>query len=446
MIRVLIIDDEPNVREGLKEALSPDRYSVETAPDAEAGLRKIGREHYSLIVTDLRMPGAADGFDVLREAKERDPATAVIVITAYGTIEGAVEAMKLGAQDFLSKPVDIKHFRVLVEKAVSNRNVAIENRELRARLKLERGGQTILAGSPSMRRVLETLLQVAPSGATVLLQGESGTGKELAARAIHENSPRRDRAFVTINCGALPESLFESEVFGHEAGAFTGASGLRKGVFEQADGGTLFLDEVTEIPLKNQVDLLRVLQEGEIRRVGSDQTRKVDVRIVAATNREPKELVAEGRFREDLYYRLSVIPVVLPPLRERREDIPPLCELFLKEFSLRYEKRPKSLTPSAVEILTAYYWPGNIRQLRNKMERLVITCPGDTITARDLPGELKASPRPPTYNLADNVSRVERDVIEQALEEVGGRREKAAELLGVSLRTLQYKIKKLGIL
>jgi two-component system NtrC family response regulator len=445
LIRVLIIDDEPNVREGLKEALSTSDYAVETAPDGEAGLRRIRRESYSLVVTDLRMPGSADGFDVLREAKARDPATAVIVITAHGTVEGAVEAMKLGAQDFLSKPIDIKHFRVLVEKAVANRDVVLENRELRARLKLNGGGRTILAGSPAMRRALEVLLQAAPSDATVLLQGESGTGKELAARAIHENSARRDKAFVTINCGALPESLFESEVFGHEAGAFTGAAGPRRGVFEQADGGTLFLDEVTEIPEKNQVDLLRAIQEGEIRRVGSDQTRKVDVRIVAATNRDARALVSEGKLREDLFYRLSVIPLVLPPLRERREDITPLCEVFLKEYCLRYEKRAKSLTPAAAETLAAYGWPGNIRQLRNMMERLVITVPGDLIGARDLPGELKATPRPPTYNLADNVDRVERDVIEQALEEVDGHRERAADLLGVSVRTLQYKLKRLGL-
>lgn len=444
-VKILIVDDEVNVRDGLREAIDSVDFEIDTAADGEAALRKIRREAFHVIVTDLRMPGAVDGFDVLREARERDPDTPVIVITAHGTVDGAVEAMKMGAQDFLAKPLDIKHFRVLVQKAVANLSVVLENRELRARLKLQQGGQVILANSAPMRRVLDTVMQVAPSHATVLLQGESGTGKELAARAIHENSPRKDRPFVTINCGALPETLFESEVFGHEAGAFTGAAHQKKGVFEQADGGSLFLDEITEIPEKNQVDLLRAIQEGEVRRVGSDKPVKVDVRIIAATNRDAKALVAEGKFREDLYYRLSVIPILLPPLRERRDDIPALTELFLKEFSFAYGKRPKTLTASATEILCSYYWPGNIRQLRNMMERLVITCPGETIAARDLPGEIRVTSRPATLNLNENIQRVERDVISRALEEVDGHREKAAELLGISVRTLQYKLRDLKL-
>lgn len=439
--KILIIDDEPNVRGGLKEAIDVPEFQIDTASDGESALRKMRREHYHIVVTDLRMPGAVDGFDVLREAKQRDPDTPVIVITAHGTIEGAVEAMKMGAQDFLPKPLDIKHFRVLVQKAVAGLSIVLENRELRARLRLERGGQVILASSAAMRRVLDTLMQVAPSQATVLLQGESGTGKELAARAVHEHSPRREKPFITVNCGALPESLFESEVFGHEVGAFTGATQAKRGVFEQADGGTLFLDEITEIPEKNQVDLLRAIQEGEIRRVGSDRPAKVDVRLIAATNRDLKTLVGEGKFREDLYYRLSVIPITLPPLRERREDIPALAEIFLKEFALVYGKRPKSLTPAAVESLCTYYWPGNIRQLRNMIERLVITCPSETIAAKDLPPEIRSAPRPPTFKLRENLDRVEREIIQRALEEMDGHREKAAELLGISVRTLHYKLK-----
>jgi len=250
---------------------------------------------------------------------------------------------------------------------------------------------------------------------------------------------------VTINCGALPETLFESEVFGHEAGAFTGALHPKKGVFEQADGGTLFLDEITEIPEKNQVDLLRAIQEGEIRRVGSDHPIKVDVRIIAATNKDTKVLVSEGKFREDLYYRLSVIPITIPPLRDRREDIPALAEVFLKELALSYRRRPKSLTPSAVEILCSYYWPGNIRQLRNVIERLIITSPGDTIAAKDLPQEIRSTDRPPTLNLSENLDRLERDIIQRALGEVEGHREKAAEILGISVRTLQYKLKQLKL-
>jgi two-component system NtrC family response regulator len=353
--------------------------------------------------------------------------------------------MKMGAMDFLAKPLDIKHFRVLVQKAVANLTVVLENRELRARLKVREGGQVILANSAPMRRVLDTLIQVAPSHATVLLQGESGTGKELAARAIHEHSPRRTHPFVSINCGALPETLFESEVFGHEAGSFTGAAQQKKGVFEQADGGTLFLDEITEIPEKNQVDLLRAIQEGEVRRVGSDRPVKVEVRIVAATNRDAKALVSEGKFREDLYYRLSVIPIQLPPLRERREDIPTLMDLFLKEFSLAYGKKPKTLTAPATEVLCSYYWPGNIRQLRNMMERLVITAPGEMIAARDLPAEIRSVSRPSTLNLVENVQRVERDMINRALQEVDGHREKAADLLGISIRTLHYKLRELKL-
>ncbi|MBI3855195.1 MAG: sigma-54-dependent Fis family transcriptional regulator [Planctomycetes bacterium] len=444
-VKILIVDDEPNVRNGLKEAIDVPEYDIDTVPDGESALRRLGRDKYDVVVTDLRMPGAVDGFDVLREARQRDPDTAVIVITAHGTLEGAVEAMKMGAQDFLPKPLDIKHFRVLIQKAVANLNIVLENRELRARLKLQQGGQVILATSAAMRRVLDALIQVAPSHATVLLQGESGTGKELAARVLHEHSPRKEKPFVTINCGALPETLFESEMFGHEAGAFTGASHSKKGVFEQADGGTLFLDEITEIPEKNQVDLLRAIQEGEIRKVGSDHPLKIDVRIIAATNRDAKALVAEGKFREDLYYRLSVIPIAMPPLRERREDIPPLTELFMKEFALAYGKRPKALTPSAVETLCSYYWPGNIRQLRNMIERLVITCPGDMIAAKDLPPEIRSTPRPPTLKLSDNLERVEREVIARALDEVDGHREKAAEILGISIRTLHYKLKQLKL-
>ncbi len=444
-IRILIVDDEPHVRDGLKEAIETPEHDIDTVPDGEAALRKLRRESYHVVVTDLRMPGAVDGFEILRTVRDKDPDTPVIMITAHGTVEGAVEALKMGAMDFLAKPLDIKHFRILVQKAIANLSVLLENRDLRARLKVQESGQVILANSAPMRKVLDMLLQVAPSHATVLLQGESGTGKELAARAIHENSPQRERPFVSINCGALPESLFESEMFGHEAGAFTGAAHQKKGVFEQANGGTLFLDEITEIPEKNQVDLLRAIQEGEIRRVGSDHPIKVDVRIVAATNKDAKGLVAEGKFREDLYYRLSVIPILIPPLRERREDIPPLADSFLKEFALAYGKKPKTLTPSAIEALNGYFWPGNIRQLRNLAERLVITCPGETIAARDLPAEVRSAPRPSTLNLEENVQRVEREVISRALEEVDGHRGKAADLLGISVRTLQYKLRELRL-
>ncbi len=444
-VRILIVDDEPNVRNGLREAIDAPEFEIETAEDGESALRRIRRNPFNIVITDLRMPGAVDGFDVLREVRERDPDTAVIMITAHGNIDGAVEAMKMGAMDFLAKPLDIKHIRVLVQKAVAGLKVLMENRELRDRLKLQRGGRVMLAHSAAMRKVLNTLVQVAPSHATILLQGESGTGKELAARAIHDQSPRKERPFVSINCGALPETLFESEVFGHEAGAFTGAVHQKKGVFEQADGGTLFLDEITEIPAKNQVDLLRALQEGEIRRIGSDRPIKVDVRIIAATNRDARVLLAEGTFREDLYYRLSVVPILLPPLRERREDIPALLDHFLKEFALIYGKKPKILTGPAAEILCSYYWPGNIRQLRNLMERLVITSPGETIAARDLPGEIRSTPRPATLNLEENLQRVERDVIHRALEEVEGHRGKAAELLGISIRSLHYKMKELKL-
>lgn len=444
-VKILIVDDETNVREGLREALALPEFDIDTAQDGDSALRKIRRECYHIVVTDLRMPGAVDGFDLLKEARERDPDTSVIVITAHGTIDGAVEAMKMGANDFLAKPLDIKHVRVLIQKAVANLSVVLENRALRERLKLQQGGQVILANSVGMRKVLDTLMQVAPSHATILLQGESGTGKELAARAIHEHSFRKDRPFVTINCGALPESLFESEMFGHEAGAFTGATHQKRGVYEQADGGTLFLDEITEIPEKNQVDLLRAIQEGEIRRVGSVSPTRIDVRIVAATNRDAKALVADGKFREDLYYRLSVIPIFIPPLRERREDLPALCELFLKEFSLVYGKRPKTLTASALEMICSYYWPGNIRQLRNMMERLVITVQGDAIAARDLPTEIRSIPRPSTLKLSENVERVEREIISRALDEVEGHRERAAHLLGISLRTLHYKMKELKL-
>ncbi|OHB77311.1 MAG: hypothetical protein A2Z34_00225 [Planctomycetes bacterium RBG_16_59_8] len=443
--RILIVDDEVNLRQGLIDAIESPEFQVDSVDCGEAAIQRLRRQAYHVVVTDLRMPGALDGYDVLKEAKGRDADSHVIMITAYGTIDGAVEAMKMGAYDFITKPIDIKHFRVLIQKAIGNVGLILENRELKKRLRVRETLCEIVSHSATMKRVMETVMQVSPTSATVLIQGESGTGKEVVARAIHENGNNRGKPFITVNCGALPETLFESEMFGHEAGSFTGAIHQKKGVFELSHGGTLLLDEVTEISEKNQVDLLRAIQEGEITRVGGVKTIKVDARIIATTNKHIPKLVAERAFREDLFYRLNVIPLVIPPLRERKEDIPVLTETFLRDFALIHAAPTKTFSPDAMNVLADYPWPGNIRQLRNVVERLVLTSRGEKIDVGDLPLEIAAPERPQTYRLTDNVKRLEREIIQRALAESGNRREKAAQLLGISLRNLHYKLRQHGL-
>jgi two-component system NtrC family response regulator len=446
--RILIVDDEPNIRSGLAKGLAGEVDLVETASSVSEALEKFESGNFQLVITDVRMPGELDGLDLVSLVQRRKPDTTTIVITAHGTVETAVEAMKRGAFDFIMKPVDLNLIRQQVAKAVEHHRLRYENLELRNKLAAAGEISGIIGNCGVLHDVLEQIRQVAPTDATVLIHGESGTGKELMARAIHDLSSRVGGPFIAMNLGALPESLLESELFGHEKGSFTGASRQKPGCFEQAAGGTLFLDEITEIPPKSQVDLLRVLETGYFTRVGGEQVLRSDARIISATNRDIQELVAEGEFREDLYYRLNIIPIEVPPLRSRREDIPLLIKHFLDHFCMRHDRSPKIVDVEAMKLLTEAPWPGNIRQLRNMVERLVVTSTSDLIQIKDLPAELaKMSKDPLTARgtLAEIAEAAEKIGIKNALIENDFHREQTAKSLGISVRTLHYKMNRYNL-
>ncbi|HEU4685052.1 MAG TPA: sigma-54 dependent transcriptional regulator [Nitrospira sp.] len=445
--RILVVDDEINIRGALVTLLEKKGYQVRGVGTAEEAMDDLEVSTAHLVLTDLRMPGMG-GIELLRRIKQEWPDIEVVVMTAYGSIDTAVQAMRLGAYDYLTKPIDRERFPVVIEKALERRALVFENKQLKDRLETRTRFDQMVGDSEPMQRVYSLVEMVADSDVTVLLTGESGTGKELVARAIHHKSARADGPFVTLNCGALPENLFESELFGYEKGAFTGATGNKMGRFELADKGTLLLDEVGELSLKSQVDFLRVLETKEFRRLGGTKLIKVDTRIVAATNRNLEEAVKQGEFREDLYYRLNVVPVRLPPLRERADDIPLLIDRFLDEFSAQHHRASKEVSLEATRLLRLYAWPGNIRQLRNLMERLVVTVKDSVIRPEHLPEEIQASKediRTMVVALGSPLEQIEREVIERTLKEVTNHREKAAKLLGISLRSLQYKIKEYGI-
>ena len=445
--RILVIDDELNIREALVTLLEKQQYRVRGSGTAEEALEELEATTADLILTDLKMPGMG-GMEFLRQLKQRWPEIEVLVMTAFGSIETAVEAMRCGAYDYLTKPIDRERLAVVVEKALERRALACENKQLKDRLETRTRFDQMVGESEPMQRMYSLVEMVADSDVTVLLTGESGTGKELVARAIHHKSHRANGPFVSLNCGALPENLFESELFGYEKGAFTGATTNKMGRFELADGGTLLLDEVGELSLKSQVDFLRVLETKEFRRLGGTKIVEVDTRIVAATNRNLEAAVKEGAFREDLYYRLNVVPIHLPPLRERGEDIPLLVDRFMKEFSAQHRREPKEISRPAMRLLRLYAWPGNIRQLRNLIERLVVTVKDAVIKPEHLPEEVQASrddARTMVVSLGSPLKEIEREAIRRTLVEVTNHREKAAELLGISLRALQYKIKEYGI-
>jgi two-component system response regulator AtoC len=444
-LKLLIIDDEPNIRTGLAQGLRSVADSVTTAADAREGLAIVSRDRPDIVITDLRLPGELSGIDVVRRVRDEAPDTLVIVITAYATVETAVEAMRLGAFDFVTKPVDLDVIRHQVRKAAEHHQLVSENRHLREELNAAGGLPEIVGNCAATRDVIRQIRQLARTDATILILGESGTGKELTARAIHQLSERRARPFVGVNLGALPENLLESELFGHEKGAFTDAQKRRTGHFEQAEGGTLFLDEITETPPKTQISLLRVLEEREFRRVGGEQVISTDARVISATNQDIDRLVRDGKFREDLFYRLNVVPITLPALRERRDDIPLLAEHFLDQFCRRHRREPKRLAPKAMRMLTSRSWPGNIRQFRNFIERLVVTLSEDVIRAEDLPEESRPIPEAPTVTLADAVEEAEKQAIMAALSESEFHRERASELLDVSIRTLHYKMSRYGL-
>ncbi len=448
--RILVIDDEENQREAIAGFLRKRGFETITASGGSEGIDiiKHGRGPVDIVLTDYRMPDA-DGLRVLRESKAVNPEISVVIITAYGTVEGAVEAMKEGAFDYLSKPIDLDELDSIVRNAVERKRLISENRELRRLLGERYRFEGIIGESGAIQNVINTTARVAPSRATVLIRGESGTGKELIARAIHYASPRHNRPFVIANCAALPETLLESELFGHEKGAFTGADRRRIGRFEEANGGTLFIDEVGDIPVSAQAKLLRAIQEGEIGRLGSNEVMKVDVRIIAATHTNLEKMMDEGSFREDLFYRLNVVSVLIPPLRERRSDIRPLVEHFIKKYAEENEKDIKEISRETMDLLMRYDYPGNVRELENIIEGATIMTRNDVISSNDLPMTIRGMGvdlRPGSRtSLPEMVEGIERDAIVKALRESDWVQVEAARTLGITERNLRYKMKKYGI-
>ena len=447
MSKILIVDDDKATREGLALALGRD-HAVLTAADAEAALRALTDNAVDLVLTDLRMPGR-DGLSLLRDIIASHPGLPVILLSAYGSVESAVEAMRDGAVDFLTKPVNLDHLELVVRRALRQKNLERQNARLRAQLAGRSALDRIIGSSEAMLAVRERIEQVAPTPATVLIQGPSGTGKELVARALHALSPRADKPFVAVHCAALAPSLLESELFGHVKGAFTGATEDRKGRFEIADGGTLFLDEISEIDLATQVKLLRVLETRTVEPVGSATPVPVDIRLVAATNRDLRAWVEAGKFREDLYFRLNVVDINLPPLRERQGDLPLLCDAFVREFNPQLGRSILGIAPDAMAALAAYPWPGNVRELRNAIERMMVLAHSDHLTLEDVPRNIRegrAAPAAPAPEApAAPAEPEEATLIRRALFETHGNRTAAAKRLGIPLRTLYRRIKTYGL-
>ncbi len=445
--RVLVVDDDPLHRELSRRALEREGLAVEVAESAEEALARLREQHFDAVVSDYKLPGMT-GLELLQRLGRPPAAPPLVLVTALGDQRVAAEALKAGAQEYVVKDVPalgyLEMLPTLIQEAIRRSELLRENARLREQLQQSSPDGLLVGRSAAIRRVLALIEEVAPVDSTVLITGESGTGKELVARAIHRRSPRASGPFVVANCAALPESLLESELFGHEAGAFTGARAARKGRFERANGGTLFLDELGDIPPKAQVDLLRVLQEREFERVGGTQTIRVDVRIIAATNRDLQQLVREGKFREDLYYRVNVIPIHLPPLRERPEDIAPLAYHFLRRFARRFNKPIEGFTARAMEVLTAYAWPGNVRELENLIERVVVLCRADRIDVEDLPSHLWRKSKTMPLETVDNLELVEKLTIERVVRTSSTVAE-AARRLGISRTTLYAKMRKYGL-
>jgi len=439
--RILIVDDEANARAALSEILHEDGYVTETAADGFKALGKLSEFEPDVVLTDLKMPGL-DGIGLMEKGREILPGAVFVVMTAFGTIGSAVDAVKRGADNYLTKPLDFDALAVIVERAMEKSRLVRENLRLRERLRERNVMSHIVGDSPRMKALLELVDQVAKSRASVLIVGESGTGKELIAEAIHRASPRAKAPLVRLNCAALAEGLLESELFGHEKGAFTGAVTRREGRFKQADQGTLFLDEVSEIPAATQVKLLRFLQERAFERVGGNETLHVDVRIIAATNRDLAGLIAEGRFREDLFYRLNVVSLEIPPLRERASDIPALAMFFLARYAEENGKRIEGFDDEALGALGAYRWPGNVRELENAVERAVVLCDEGRVARRHLPANIapKEAPDGPPRIPGSSIDDIERFAILKTLEMCGGSTSKAAAVLGISSRKIQYKL------
>ncbi|HSQ20146.1 MAG TPA: sigma-54 dependent transcriptional regulator [Blastocatellia bacterium] len=439
--RILIVDDETIVRESLGSWFQEEGYSVDVAASAREALEKLTTKDWDIFLLDIRMPGI-DGLELQRKIKESHPDSTIIIMTAYASVETAVEAMKQGAYDYIVKPFDPDDLEHLVRNAIERKQLVSENIQLRSKIDEINLFHEVVGKSTAMRRVLEQVAIVSASDTTALIRGESGTGKELIARAIHANSPRRYLPIVVVNCGALSEGVLESELFGHEKGAFTGAHYRRKGKFEMADGGTLFLDEIGDINLKTQVDLLRVLEEKKITRVGGNTEIPVDFRLIAATNKNLEVMSKEGKFREDLYYRVNVFSIAIPPLRERREDVAPLADHFLRRFAQSMNKPISGIAPQTMELMRGFDWPGNVRELQNAIERAVLVCKGKEIQPGDLPLQVSGSGEGATNG--KSLSDVERQHVKHVLEETGWNVYQAARLLEIDRVTLYNKIKKYG--
>ena len=444
--RVLVVDDEANARSALADCLRAEGYESRTAPDGSQGLRALTSFDPDVVLTDLKMPGL-DGIGFLEQARGRSPHAVFVVMTAFGSISTAVEAIKKGAESYLTKPLDLDAVLALVDRSLDRVRLSKEAARLREEVSDRYAFDRILGNHPSMQRLLKQVAQVAPSRATVLILGESGTGKELIASAIHHNSKRSSGPFVRLNCASLAETLLESELFGHERGSFTGAAGRRDGKFQQADGGTLFLDEVSEIPMPLQVKLLRFLQEREFERVGGNETIRVDVRVVAATNRDLADRVKDGSFREDLFYRLNVVTLEVPPLRVRKSDVPLLAQAFLTKYAAENEREMSGFTDTALQRLLSYPWPGNVRELENAVERAVVMSQGRAVDIGDFPCVASQGDDDDLSLLVPGVSMVEieRVAILKTLDAVGGSTARAAEMLGISRRKIQYRLKEWGI-
>ena len=448
--RILVVEDEDKLRRVIELQLTSAGFEVDKAASAEEGLKVVDRA--DLVLTDLKLPNM-DGLELLALIRRQNAQVPVIIMTAYGSVETAVESMKAGATDFLLKPFSLDHLMQVVEKALEVRALRDENRALKQQLGRRYEFDNIIGRSPAMQEIFAAIERVAPTRATVLLAGESGVGKDLIARAIHFHSPRRDRPMVKINCTALPENLMESELFGYEKGAFTGAQTTKPGKFEQADTGTVFLDEIGDVPPAIQVKLLRVLQEREFERLGSNVTRHIDVRVIAATNTDLREALEQGTFREDLYYRLNVVPLNVPPLRERKQDIPFLAEHFVRKLAPETGSRVESISDAAMEKLVGYHWPGNVRELENIVERALVMCTGTQLEAADIklenaPGRSAAARAPNEASFLPEgltLDEYERDLIREALRRADGNKSQAARLLGLTRNALRYRLTQMGM-
>lgn len=446
--RILVVDDEESMREFLTILLGKEGYTVRAVEGGKKALEVLAQEKYALLISDLRMPEMT-GLELVEIARRRHPQLAVIVITAFASLESAIEALRLGAQDYIMKPFQVDEIRLIIAKVFEQLDLRKENQSLREQLEQSQNRPLIIGKSPQMQRIMEVVKRIAPSDATILITGESGTGKELIAQAIHKNSLRYDAPFVTVNCGALPDTLLESELFGHTRGSFTGAIRDKDGLFKVASKGTLFLDEIAEMSPALQVKLLRALQEREVLPIGATKPLKVDVRVIAATNADIEKKQKSGEFRSDLYYRLAVIPVHLAPLRERKEDIPTLVNYFLEHSCQRNELPIKGISPEAMKLILAYPWPGNVRELENTIERAVILTESDKVIPDVLPGKIHSSS---SSSFQWNISResltleeIEKDYLLQVLEETGWQKKRASEILGIDPSTIYRKLQRYGI-